>query len=85
VAVEARARDGWLSFEVRDEGAGFPADFLASAFEPFARADPSRSRTEGGTGLGLAIVRAVAEAHGGTARARNLPGGGAAVTVTIPI
>jgi two-component system, OmpR family, sensor kinase len=85
VAVEARDRDGWLSLEVRDEGAGFPPDFLARAFEPFARADPSRSRTDGGTGLGLAIVQAVAEAHGGTAGARNLPQGGAAVTITIPV
>jgi signal transduction histidine kinase len=85
VAVEARDNGGWLSFEVRDEGTGFPADFLARAFEPFARADPSRSRTDGGTGLGLAIVQAVAEAHGGTAGARNLPQGGAAVTITIPV
>jgi two-component system OmpR family sensor kinase len=85
VDVEARVRDGWLSLEVRDGGAGFPEGFLPRAFEPFARADPSRSRIEGGTGLGLAIVRAVAEAHGGTAGARNLPRGGAAVTVAIPV
>ena len=36
------------------------------------------------TGLGLAIVAAVAEAHGGTAEADNLPGGGAVVVLSIP-
>ena len=33
-----------------------------------------------GAGLGLAIVRAVAEAHGGSATAENLPAHAAAVT-----
>ncbi|HEV8572528.1 MAG TPA: ATP-binding protein [Actinomycetota bacterium] len=84
VTVEAARADGSLSLEVRDTGEGFPATFLPSAFEPFARPDGSRSRADGGTGLGLAIVRAVAQAHGGAAEARNRPGGGASVTVRIP-
>jgi signal transduction histidine kinase len=84
VTVEAARADGFLSMHVRDTGEGFPAAFLPVAFEPFARPDAWRSRTDGGTGLGLAIVRAVAEAHGGTAEARNHPDGGASVTVRIP-
>jgi heavy metal sensor kinase len=84
VTVEAARADGFVSMQVRDTGGGFPATFLPVAFEPFARPDASRSRADGGTGLGLAIVRAVAEAHGGTAEARNHPGGGASVTVRIP-
>ncbi len=59
--IAARCR-----LEVRDDGAGFPPAFAERAFERFTRADPARSG--GGAGLGLAIVRAVAEAHGGTAR-----------------
>jgi heavy metal sensor kinase len=85
VGVAASMQDGSFLLEVRDAGEGFPAGFLPRAFEPFARADPSRSRTAGGTGLGLAIVRAVAEAHGGTAEARNHPDGGASVVLTIPV
>jgi two-component system sensor histidine kinase BaeS len=84
VTVEVVRADGALSFEVRDTGEGFPAEFLPGAFEPFARPDPSRSRRDGGAGLGLAIVRAVAQAHGGSAEVSNRPQGGASVTVRIP-
>lgn len=84
VSVDAERRDGSLRLEVRDTGPGFPPGFLPVAFEAFARPDTARSRPEGGTGLGLAIVAAVAEAHGGTAEAGNLPGGGAVVVLSIP-
>jgi two-component system OmpR family sensor kinase len=85
MSIAADRRDGSLRLEVRDTGPGFPPEFLAVAFEAFARPDASRSRPGGGTGLGLAIVAAVAEAHGGTAEAANLPGGGAVVVLSIPM
>ena len=59
---------------VEDSGGGFEEAFLPRAFDPFAR-DVSGSRDGGGAGLGLAIVRAIAQAHGGTAIAENVPGG----------
>ncbi|MGH7186426.1 MAG: sensor histidine kinase, partial [Pseudomonadota bacterium] len=51
-----------LVLAVSDSGAGFPAAFIKSAFDPFTRADAGRSRRKGGAGLGLAIVKGVAEA-----------------------
>jgi heavy metal sensor kinase len=83
--VDVRAdRDGdVLRLIVSDSGTGFPAALLDRAFEPFARGDGERAAD--GTGLGLAIVRAVAEAHGGSAAATNLEGGGAAVSLDIPV
>ena len=60
------------------------ADFLPHAFERFRRPDTGRSRDGGGAGLGLAIVAAIAVAHGGTATARNGPGGGAVVSLRLP-
>lgn len=66
----ARANDE-LTISVSDSGPGFSPEFLAEAFEPFTRDDAARSRSDGGAGLGLAIVRAIAEAHGGSAEARN--------------
>ncbi|MEX0948627.1 MAG: ATP-binding protein [Acidimicrobiia bacterium] len=85
VTVRLRRDDGAAAIEVLDEGPGFPPEFLPHAFERFRRADESRARADGGTGLGLAIVRSVAEVHGGTAVAGNRPGGGAVVTVRIPV
>jgi signal transduction histidine kinase len=58
---------------------------LSQAFEPFFRAERSRSRDTGGIGLGLASVRAVARAHGGDATLANRPEGGLIARVTLPI
>lgn len=84
VSVAAERANGSLRLEVRDSGPGFPPEFLPVAFEAFTRPDAGRSRPDGGAGLGLAIVAAVAQAHGGSVSAENLPGGGAAVVVSIP-
>lgn len=63
------ARDDVLRIAVRDRGKGLNARQREAAFEPFARF-VSGTDSIAGAGLGLAIVRAIAEAHGGAARAR---------------
>jgi two-component system, OmpR family, sensor kinase len=70
-----------VELHVRDEGRGFPDEFLPRAFERFTRADEARTR--GGSGLGLAIAAAVAGAHGGSAQAQNTEGG-ADVWIALP-
>ena len=81
ITVTVKRNPAGITITVADSGDGFPAAFLPHAFEPFSRADAGRSRSDGGAGLGLAIARAVAEAHGGTAEARNLPRHGAEVAL----
>jgi signal transduction histidine kinase len=82
VRLSAEESNGYVELHVTDEGAGFPREFLASAFERFSRAPHDRAPR--GTGLGLAIAEAIAEAHGGKACAGNRPGGGADVWVALP-
>ena len=70
---------GWLECTVADRGPGFAADDLLRIFEPFF------TRRRGGTGLGLPIVQRIVEEHGGTVAATNRAGGGATLTVRLPL
>ena len=87
--VRARARvyalDGAAVLEVDDEGPGVPEAEREGLFEPFRRAEPSRSRQTGGVGLGLAVVRTIARAHGGDAELENLPQGGLRARARLPL
>ncbi len=74
-----------LVFHVTDQGQGAPEHLLERIFQPFIRADGSRSRATGGVGLGLAIARRCMEAHGGGAEARPGPEGrGLTVRLWLP-
>jgi len=84
VVVSAGLAGPMLVIEVRDHGPGFPPSFLPHAFERFARPDQGRAREAGGAGLGLSIARAIAQAHGGRATARNHADGGAVVRLELP-
>jgi two-component system sensor histidine kinase MprB len=68
---------------VRDHGPGFAEVDLPHVFDRFYRARAARATP--GSGLGLAIVRQVAELHGGSASAANRPGGGAELTLALPL
>jgi signal transduction histidine kinase len=83
IRLSAVERDGVVDFEVSDEGPGFPPEFVATAFKRFSRAEQSRG--SGRAGLGLAIVAAVASAHAGTTAIAEPSGGGAAVSLRIPV
>jgi two-component system nitrogen regulation sensor histidine kinase GlnL len=69
----------FLRVEVADTGPGFPEADLERVFEPFFTTKPR------GSGLGLAICERIVAAHGGDIHAENRPGGGAVITVTLPL
>ena len=82
VELSAVAKNGTVELHVRDEGPGFPPEFLPHAFERFSR--PDEARSGGGAGLGLALAQAIAVAHGGSAGAANRGARGADVWLVIP-
>ncbi len=83
IEVRLEATSARLTIVARDRGPGFPQDLLARAFEPFVKGDAART-PGAGYGLGLSLVRRIAEAHRGTAFARNADGGGAEVGIELP-
>ncbi len=79
VAVEVLGSS--VACVVRDEGPGFPPEFVERALDRFAK---STSQGGGGAGLGLSVVRAVALAHGGEAWVANRPDRGAEAGFAVP-
>lgn len=83
IQIAARADGTSVRVAVRDRGPGIPEEELARVFDPFFRGANARS-VSSGFGLGLALARRVAEVHGGSIRAANLPGGGLEIELSFP-
>lgn len=75
---------GSVTMTIDDQGPGLPAAMLERVFEPFFRAEASRSPETGGSGLGLAIARAIIRGHGGDITLANRPTGGLGATIQLP-
>ena len=71
VVVSARRAENLVQWEVRDSGAGIPAEIEDKIFAPFF------TTREKGTGLGLAFVREIARDHGSAVQVDRGPEGGA--------
>lgn len=69
---------------VRDTGIGIARKDLDRIFEPFYRAEQSRTRSKGGSGLGLTITAELVKMHDGKISIRSTPGRGTTVTVLLP-
>ncbi len=83
--VSLYRQNGSAIIDIDDEGPGLDPASLDRAFEPFYRAESSRSRTTGGMGLGLAIVKAAAISHGGNVELTNRIDGGLRARVLLPL
>jgi two-component system, OmpR family, sensor histidine kinase KdpD len=72
-----------LVIEIADHGPGVPEKDLLRVFDKFYRIPVPEGA--GGTGLGLSICKGIVEAHSGTIRAENRPGGGFMIVIHLPL
>ncbi len=82
VSVERGRRHVYV--RVRDHGPGIPTGETRRVFERFYRVRRAGESTRG-SGIGLALVKRIVEDHGGRAWAENHQGGGALVSISLPI
>lgn len=80
VTIRLHAHGGSAELVIEDNGPGFPPEIGSRAFERFVKGKHSP-----GHGLGLAFVDAVVQAHGGVAGISDRAGGGAVITLSLPV
>ena len=79
IEAQVTLTPGGVVVRVMDRGPGFSEEALEALW------DPEFTTKLGGTGIGLSLVKGTIEAHGGSVVADNREGGGACVTVTLPV
>jgi len=83
---EKEAREhgyGCYSFVFRDNGVGMDEEFVRRIFEPFSRAEDSRTGAIEGAGLGMTIAQNIVRIMGGDIAVKSRPGEGTQFTVTL--
>lgn len=73
-------RDNHIVIEVSDNGPGIAEEDFHHIFDPFYT-----SKKKMGMGVGLSICHGIVEEYRGTIKARNAVGGGAVLTVELPV
>lgn len=84
VLISSFEKNDCVIITVEDEGKGVEGELQQTLFEPFRRAEDSRSREYGGSGLGLAVVNAILRAHGGNVAYFKSELGGAGFRIELP-
>jgi len=74
-----------VSITIKDNGPGVTDEMLTKMFDVFYRGDEARNNPSKGSGLGLAISSKIIERFNGSIRAENVPDGGLAIIITLPI
>ena len=77
-------KEGYVGFNIQDEGSGMAEDDIPHIFERFYRGDKSRDRKTGGVGIGLSIVKALMDAHKGLIKVKSKLNKGTSITLWFP-
>ena len=83
VIVTLEQRAGRASIRIEDTGIGIGSEALRHIFEPFYRADPSRSQHIPGSGLGLSVVKMILDRHNGAIEVESKEGSGTVFVVCL--
>ncbi|MGH9551557.1 MAG: sensor histidine kinase, partial [Terriglobales bacterium] len=76
--------EGFVQFDVSDNGPGIPPEFQGQIFEKYKQAESSGDGRIKGTGLGLPICKAIVEAHYGTIGVESEPYKGSRFWFRVP-
>ena len=74
VGVNTWDDEKWVYIEIKDNGAGIPAEELSNIFEKFYRIKNDANHSIKGTGLGLYLVKYFVELHGGVISVDSIAG-----------
>jgi two-component system sensor histidine kinase KdpD len=85
LTVMARQEATCVLLCIGDRGPGIPASERVRVFEKFYRLPQTHQANLPGAGLGLAICKGFVEAHGGEIAICDHDGGGALVTIRLPL
>lgn len=85
IAISVSTDRETVRVTVSDRGSGIAEHDLPHIFQMFYTARNTCADARRGVGLGLSICQSVIEAHGGSIRAENRVGGGAAFTFVLPL
>jgi len=81
LAISTVLRGERIRIEIRDSGPGIPEESLGRIFDPFF----TTRQVGEGSGLGLSVTYGIVADHGGRISASNRPGGGAMLTIELPL
>lgn len=84
ISISVSADEENVCVTVADRGCGISEQDLPYIFQMFYTTASKSPDSKRGVGLGLAICESIVEAHGGSIRAENRDGGGAAFIFTLP-
>jgi ligand-binding sensor domain-containing protein/signal transduction histidine kinase/DNA-binding response OmpR family regulator len=76
--------DGHVEIKVKDNGPGFPEEYLDKVFDRFYQVDDSNTRNHEGSGIGLALTRELVELHHGTIQVET-GNTGTTLTIRLPL